>query len=95
MPAPHHRVRKVLDGVDRLAVPADQHPEIRARARCGDQLVFLVELDPRGHADPLDDSRYQSTNLGDEVGLVRGALLYDRFGRDAGDDAGGGEADAQ
>ena len=57
--AEEDRVREVLDRVDRLAVPADQHAEVVALADDADLLLALLDLDRALDADlvrdPLDD----------------------------------------
>ena len=50
-----HALREVLDGVDRLAVAADEQAEVLARQLAADQLAVVVDGDLRVEAERVDD----------------------------------------
>src|SRR3954453_23547546 len=99
MPAVHRRIREVLDRVDRLPVPPDEHAEIGTVTRQRDRLVVLVRRDVRVHADAVDDALHELARLRREVALIvwhHGRSLFgDRAGGDRGDHAGRREAHSQ
>src|SRR5207249_5627449 len=58
-------------------------------------LVLLDEVDPRRHADPVDDPRHERADLRPEIGLVHRLRVGCRVRRKASDDTGRREADAE
>src|SRR5580765_3247299 len=70
LPAVHRRVREVLDRVDRLTVPADQHPQVGPDARDGDRLVAFLDVDLRVDTVPVDDALYELPRFRREIALV-------------------------
>ena len=96
------RVREVLDCVDRLAVPADQHAEIVALTNDADLLLAFLDLDRALDSDlvrdPLDDLAQESCVFA----LAFARLRRDQLPRerrvallDARDDPGGLVADSE
>src|ERR671924_1680399 len=83
------RVHEVLDRVDRLAMTADQQPEVTAGARGDDGIVELVDVDaardPHSERDPRDELAHERCDIA-LVGPRR--LLHDHtVALDGGDDA--------
>src|SRR4029450_8989683 len=68
--APDHRVREVLDRVDRLAVLPDRPPEPPSDDGPPHRLVGLHDLDARLHADRLEDPLDHLAHLARLLALV-------------------------
>src|SRR5437868_5669218 len=57
------RVDQILDGVDRLAVPADEEPRVGRAARNGDRLVVLLDVEASLDAERRRDLAEQAADL--------------------------------